>query len=152
MLLDQINSQINFEAYFIKIINELFDLEENNINDDDAKENDSSENFDENENLNEDNNCLLNLLNFDGIINDKLSIINNNLQPNNNKEKNNFDVDNLVYDEFFLDKNIDIIFNNKKEDENLQNYIYNKNILKKCYIYIYQKLLDVLIIYNQINL
>ena len=136
MLLDQINSQINFEAYFIKIINELFDLEENNINDDDAKENDSSENFEENENLNDDNNCLLNLLNFDGIINDKLNVINNNLQSNNNKEKNNFDVDNLIYDEFFLDKNIDIIFNNKKENENLQNYIYNKNILKKM-LYLY---------------
>ena len=134
MLVDQINSQINFEAYFIKIINELFDVEEKDTNDDDAKENDSSEKEDENENLNEeDNDCLMN---FDGIINDKLNIINNNLQSNNNKEKNNFEVDNLVYDGFFLDKNIDIIFNNKKEEENLEKYDFNKNIIQKM-LYLY---------------
>ena len=130
ILIEQINNNINFEAYFIKIINELFYVEENNNN---LKENNNTEKNEENNNSNGvgGNEGI----NVDEFSIDNLPLINNNIQSNN-KEKNSFDVDNLIYDEFFLDENIDIIFNNKKENENLEKYIYDKDIIKKI-LYLY---------------
>ena len=130
ILIEQINNNINFEAYFIKIINELFYVDENNNN---LKENNNIEKNEENNNSND--NSKNKGINVDEFSIDNLPLINNNIQSNN-KEKNSFDVDNLIYDEFFLDENIDIIFNNKKENENLEKYIYDKDIIKKI-LYLY---------------
>ena len=128
ILIEQIHTNINFEAYFIKIINELFYAEENNNN---TKENNNSEKKEETIKSNDNNKNI----NIDEFCIDNIPLINNNMQPNN-KEKNSFDVDNLIYDEFFLEENIDIIFNNKKDNENLEKYIYDKDIIKKI-LYLY---------------
>ena len=137
VLIEQINTQINFEAYFIKIINELFYVEENNKNNN--NNNDSSKkknNLKKNEeNTNANNNNENKNINIDELI-DNLKLINNNISSSNNKEKKNFDVNNLIYEEFFIDENIDIIFNNKNENENLEKYIYCKDIIKKI-LYLY---------------
>ena len=126
VLIEQINSQINFEAYFIKIINELFCVEENNNN------NNIETTVENNYEINNENN---NDCNKEGLKMDNINLINNNIQ-NNNIGKKNFNINNFIFDEFSLDENIDIIFNNKNENENLEKYIYNKDIIKKT-LYLY---------------
>ena len=131
ILIEQINTQIKPEAYFIKIINELFCVEDNNnISDDNkSKENNKQEKNNEKniDNIKDNKSKEINI--------DEIIIINNNIQ-NNNNEKNSFNIDDLLHDELFFDENIDIIFNNKNENEKLEKFIYNKDNIKKI-LYIY---------------
>ena len=94
MLIEQIRAQINFEAYFIKIINELFDDEEEQENNDDKID----ENIDK-ENDNENNNIKENYKKINEIAKDKIDLIYNVTQLNNNsknKEKKNFIEENII--------------------------------------------------------
>ena len=137
ILIEQIRAQINFEAYFIKIINELFDDEEEQENNDDKID----ENIDK-ENDNENNNIKENYKKINEIAKDKIDLIYNVTQLNNNsknKEKKNFIEENIILNDNFLDENLDIIFNTKNENENLGKYIYNKDLIKKAlYLYLPQ--------------
>ena len=128
-LIEQIQTQINLEAYFIKIINELFFVEENHnkIKENTKKENNEEKNKDKKTNNEIANN---NLDSLDNVV--QINIINNNI----NKDKKNFDVENLIFDEYFLDENLDIIFNTKDENEKLEKYIYDTDIIKKI-LYLY---------------
>ena len=128
-LIEQIQTQINLEAYFIKIINELFFVEDNHskIKENIKKENNEEKNIDK-KNINEISNN--NLDSLDNVV--QINIINNNI----NKDKKNFDVENLIFDEYFLDENLDIIFNTKDENEKLEEYIYDTDIIKKI-LYLY---------------
>ena len=123
ILIEQIHTQINFDSYFIKIINELFLVEDNN-NINIIKEDNKIEKNKENKKENKKEE-----------IKDDLIIINNNIQ-NNNKEKNDINIDNIIFNDYFLDENIDIIFNTKDENIKLEKYIYNKDIIKKI-LYLY---------------
>ena len=106
-IIEEIKTQINFENYFIKIINEL-NLIDNNEN---------------KENIEKGKNDYL------------------------NKEKyseNFFDINNLIFNEFFLDDNLDIIFNTKEENKKIliEKYIYNKKIIKQILFKYLPKILD----------
>ena len=132
-LVEQIKSQINFEGYFIKIINEFFSEEnDEEISDDKIDENNTKENDGENIN-NKENGKKLN-----ETVKDKVDLIYNVIQFNNNKEKEkkNFYEEKLIFDENFLEENLDIIFNIKDSNKNLSKYIYNKDIIKKT-LYLY---------------
>ena len=128
MLVEQINTQINFEAYFIKVINEIFLVEEKTNNKRVQENNTKEKNSNEKEDVNNKE------INYKDLLIDNIPLINNNMQSN--KEKNGFNVDDLIYDEDFLDENIDIIFNTKKEKENIAKYIYDIDIIKKI-LYLY---------------
>ena len=114
ILVEQIQSQINFEEYFIKIYNELFLTKENK---------DENKNTEYNENNKIDGNELL-----DGENNKELCF--EYYIKNKSNNKNN--IDNLIFNEFYFEENIDTIFNQKNEDTNMNNdNLYNKEIIKK---------------------
>ena len=131
MLIEQIRAQINFEAYFIKIINELFSDEEEKENNNDKIDENKKEN--ENEINNKENNKK------NEIAKDKIDLIYNVTQLNNNSNKNekkNFEGENLIFNDYFLEQNLDSIFNIEDENKNLGKYLYNKDLIKKT-LYLY---------------
>ena len=122
-LIDQIQAQINFEEYFIKIYNELFLYKEtHNPNETEFNENIKREKDEELNNENDNNELLFN----------------NNCNSNNNCNniKNKLNQDYLIFNNYFFEENIDIIVNNKNTEEELNNIFYNKEIIKKI-LYIY---------------
>ena len=132
MLIEQIRAQINFEAYFVKIINELFSDEEEKENNNDKIDENKKEN--ENEINNKENNKKIN-----EIAKDKIDLIYNVTQLNNNSNKNekkNFEGENLIFNDYFLEQNLDSIFNIEDENKNLGKYLYNKDLIKKT-LYLY---------------
>ena len=131
MLIEQIRAQINFEAYFVKIINELFSDEEEKENNNDKIDENKKEN--ENEINNKENNKK------NEIAKDKIDLIYNVTQLNNNSNKNekkNFEGENLIFNDYFLEQNLDSIFNIEDENKNLRKYLYNKDLIKKT-LYLY---------------
>ena len=124
-LIEQIQSQINFEEYFIKIYNELFI----------SKENQSTYTYETEFNENTKREKDEELLNNENENNELL--YNNNCNSNNiNNIKNKINQDYLIFDNYFFEENIDIIVNNKNTEEELNNIFYNKEIIKKI-LYIY---------------
>ena len=113
-LVEQIQSEINFEEYFIKIYNELFLIKDNK---DETKNTEYNEN-----NIIEKDNELLD--------NDKNNELFFEYYIKNKANKKNI-IDNLMFNEFYFEENIDIIFNQKNWDTNNNNNLYNKEILKK---------------------
>ena len=131
MLIEQIRAQINFEAYFVKIINELFSDEEEKENNNDKIDENKKEN--ENEINNKENNKK------NEIAKDKIDLIYNVTQLNNNSNKNekkNFEGENLIFNDYFLEQNLDSIFIIENENKNLGKYLYNKDLIKKT-LYLY---------------
>ncbi len=112
-LIEQIQSQINFEEYFIKIYNELFLFKEN-VNNTEFNENIKREKIEELDN----------------------EINNNELLFGNINNKNKINQDILIFDKYFFEENIDIIINKNNTEEDLNNTFYNKEIIKKI-LYIY---------------
>ena len=116
-LVEQIQSEINFEEYFIKIYNELFLMKENKDETKDTEYNENNKIEREKELLdNEKNYELL----FEYYIKNKI----------NNKNI----INNLIFNEHYFEENIDIIFNQKNSDTNMNdnnNNLYNKEIIKK---------------------
>ena len=112
-LIEQIQSQINFEEYFIKIYNELFLFKEN-VNNTEFNENIKREKI---EDLDNESN-------------------NNELLIGNIYNKNKINEDILIFDKYFFEENIDIIINKNNTGEDLNNNFYNKEIIKKI-LYIY---------------
>ena len=132
ILIEQIKAQINFEAYFIKIINELFSDEEEKESNNDKIDENKKEN--ENENNNRENNKKIK-----EIAKDKIDLIYNvtQLNINNNKnEKKNYVEESLIFNDYFLDENLDIIFNIENGNKNLGKYLFSKGLIKKA-LYLY---------------
>ena len=119
-LVESIQTNLNFEEYFIKIYNELFLTKDNNNESNDVNTN-ARENGEEY--LDEENKSKEMLLgNY--TINTKI-----------NKNKKNFD--NLLYEKHFFEQNLDLIFNKKIVNGELYNNLYSKELMKKTlYIYI----------------
>ena len=120
-LIEQIQSQINFEDYFIKIYNELFSAKDNNENIYSETNNNNTKENDE-EYYDNDNNELLY----------------GNYCVNNNKNNKKINFDNLVFDDYFFEKNLDLIFNKKNmNDDDFNNNLFNKELIKKkVYLYL----------------
>ena len=121
-LVESIQTNLNFEEYFIKIYNELFLTKDNNNESNDVNTN-ARENGEEY--LDEENKSKEMLLgNY--TINTKI-----------NKNKKNFD--NLLYEKHFFEQNLDLIFNKKIVNGELYNNLYSKELMKKTlYIYIHK--------------
>ena len=117
-IIEQIQSQINFEDYFIKIYNELFIAKDNNNEINNNEQNDI--NIGENDEVFTDNE------------NNKDLLYGNCIKNNINK----INLDNLVFDEYFFEKNLDLIFNKKEMSGDLINNLFNKELIKKK-IYLY---------------
>ena len=135
-LVEQIQSHINFEEYFIKIYNEIFLTKENNNNN-----NDTISGFNENCKTEKDEE----LLDIEGTNNNELSYRDyflNNINNNNNNNRKNY-IDDLIFDEFFFEENIDIIFiKNNADNNDSNNNFYNKEIIKKIlFLYLHKIIL-----------
>ena len=127
-LVEQIQLHINFEEYFIKIYNELFMIKDNsnknNSNTSILNENNKNEKEEE---ISDIDNINIDILYKDYFI------------SNNNKK---FNTDNLVYDEYYFEENIDIIFNKDESDNFFNNNFYNKKIIKKILILYLPKIIS----------
>ena len=133
-LVEQIQTHINFEEYFIKIYNEIFLTKENNNHD-----NDTISGFNENCKIDKDDE-LLDVSNNHNELSYRDYFL-NNMNNNHNQRKNC--IDDLIFDEFFFEENIDIIFNKNYSDNNgSNNNFYNKEIIKKIlFLYLHKIIL-----------
>ena len=123
-LVENIQTSLNFEEYFIKIYNELF-LTKDNTNEKTIS-NDVNTNTKENEE-------------YLGDQNNDNEILFGNYALNNNKEgKNKINFNNLIFDKYFFEQNLDLIFNKKLSEGDLYNNLYNKDLMRKT-LYIYTK-------------
>ena len=113
ILINQIQSNINFEEFFLKIYNELFSSNENNKN-----SNNNSELIENDTKMGKTEEIFSN---DNGELSGCYFI--------NNKNKDNFD--SLIFDDYFFEENIDIIFNQKDSEKDLCINFYNKEIIKK---------------------
>ena len=113
-IVEQIQSNINIEEYFIKIYNELFLIKENS-NENNSIFTETIPNKEKNKELRDNENDNNELFYGDYFI-------------NSNKRK--YNIDNLIFNEFFFEENIDIIFNKNNNDIENNNF-YNKEIIKK---------------------
>jgi hypothetical protein len=121
----------NFEEYFIKIYNELFLIKDNN----NANSNNISI-------LNENNEIekgeeLVDIDNINCINND---IIHRDYFINNNNKK--YNINSLIFDEYYFLENIDIIFSKNENDNFFDNNFYNKEIIKKILILYLPKIIS----------
>ena len=133
-LVDQIQSHINFEEYFIKIYNEIFLTKDNNNNN-----NDTISIFNENCKNEKDEELLDNIINNNNELSFRDYFLNN--MNNNNNQRKNY-IDDLIFDEFFFEENIDIIFNKKNADSDSNKNFYNKEIIKKIlFLYLHKIIL-----------
>lgn len=122
-LVENIQTSLNFEEYFIKIYNELF-LAKDNSNEKTIS-NDVNTNTKENEEYLGDQN------------NDNNILFGNYALSSNKEDKNKINFNNLLFDKHFFEQNLDLIFNKKLSEGDLYNNLYNKDLMRKTlYIYI----------------
>ena len=113
----------NFEEYFIKIYNELF-LVKDNTNEKTIS-NDVNTNTKENEEYLGDQN------------NDNEILFGNYALNSNKEDKNKINFNNLIFDKYFFEQNLDLIFNKKITEGDLYNNLYSRELMRKTlYIYI----------------
>ena len=122
-LVENIQTSLNFEEYFIKIYNELF-LAKDNTNEK-AISNDVNTNTKENEEYLGDQN------------NDNEILFGNYALNSNKEDKNKINFNNLIFDKYFFEQNLDLIFNKKITEGDLYNNLYSRELMRKTlYIYI----------------
>ena len=122
-LVENIQTSLNFEEYFIKIYNELF-LANDNTNEK-AISNDVNTNTKENEEYLGDQN------------NDNEILFGNYALNSNKEDKNKINFNNLIFDKYFFEQNLDLIFNKKITEGDLYNNLYSRELMRKTlYIYI----------------
>ena len=122
-LVENIQTSLNFEEYFIKIYNELF-LAKDNTNEKTIS-NDANTNTKENEEYLGDQN------------NNNEILFGNYALSSSKEDKNKINFNNLIFDKYFFEQNLDLIFNKKITDGDLYNNLYSKDLMRKTlYIYI----------------
>ena len=122
-LVENIQTSLNFEEYFIKIYNELF-LAKDNTNEKTIS-NDVNNNTKENEEYLGDQN------------NDNEILFGNYALNSNKEDKNKINFNNLIFDKHFFEQNLDLIFNKKITEGDLYNNLYSRELMRKTlYIYI----------------